>query len=37
VHVEGSGRVRWTVHDKNGHEGTIETQAYFIPSASIYV
>jgi hypothetical protein len=35
VQVEGHGRVRWTVHDKNGCEGTIETQACYIPSASI--
>jgi hypothetical protein len=35
VQVEGHGRVRWTVHDKNGCEGTIESQAYYIPPASI--
>jgi hypothetical protein len=37
VRVEGSGRVRWTAHDNNGREGTIGTQAYFIPSASIHL
>ena len=33
--IKGVGRVRWTVEDMHGVSHTIETQAYYVPAASI--
>ena len=33
--VEGHGIVRWTIYDSNGKETTVETEAIYMPSASI--
>ena len=33
--IQGVGMVKWTVTDQNGASHTIETMAYYVPTASI--
>eukprot|EP00957_Ditylum_brightwellii_P145908 11110880-Ditylum_brightwellii.AAC.1 len=35
-HMEGEGIVQWKVVDQNGKEQTIESHAFYVPSASIW-